>query len=223
MSSITWRRSDDDASGGTSSASVRRKPPPARVPTSCSTHPAGGSAAMATSERSRSKVASTRTWSRTSGAAGSSPVRRSRAPPAMGRGITHSCRAPTSTCMVRRNDPGARMGTAASGSFGASVASYQDMAPLTLPPRPGSPTFVSGNDGQHRPPPRHPLELVLAAVGELEAGAGDERRYRTGHENLPGGRQGAHPCGDVHGDAGDVGPTGHDLDLAGVQPGAHLE
>src|SRR3954470_3462762 len=67
----------------------------------------------------------------------------------------------------------------------------------------------------------HALELVRAAVGELEAGADHEVLDRAGDEHLAGRGLGADASADVHGHAADV--VSHHLDLAGVQTGANVE
>ncbi len=76
----------------------------------------------------------------------------------------------------------------------------------------------------HRPQPPwagHALEVVLAAVLEVEAGAGHQVLHGLGDEHLAGPRVRAHAGADVHGDPGDV--VAGQLDLARVEAGAHLE
>lgn len=48
------------------------------------------------------------------------------------------------------------------------------------------------------------FQVMLATVREPSAGTGDEINDGARHEDLPTGRLGGHPLGQVNGDAGDV-------------------
>src|SRR5437588_9264333 len=54
------------------------------------------------------------------------------------------------------------------------------------------------------PAVRHALQLVLAAVGELDPGAGHEVLDRPRDQHLVRAGERADACGDVHGDSADV-------------------
>src|SRR5207248_920524 len=67
----------------------------------------------------------------------------------------------------------------------------------------------------------HALERVLAAVLELDPGAGDEISHRRGGKDLARARERGDPRTRVNGDPGDL--VTEQLALAGVDAGAKLE
>src|SRR5581483_1868225 len=72
-------------------------------------------------------------------------------------------------------------------------------------------------------PPRvgHALQLVHAAVLELDPGAGDEVLHRLRDDDLPGARARCDPRGDVHGDAAQL--VAEPLALARMDTGADVD
>src|SRR6266700_2382158 len=72
----------------------------------------------------------------------------------------------------------------------------------TSPP----PVVVTGSSshGEHLPLTGHALQLVPAAVDELDARAGDEIAHRARDEYLARARERRDARADVHGDAGQV-------------------
>src|SRR5215207_3967980 len=80
---------------------------------------------------------------------------------------------------------------------------------------------ASSSHGEHLPLAGHALQSWTAAVGEVDAGAGDEIADGTGDENLARvcDRGDARP--DVHGDPGEV--ITAQLALTGVETGPNLE
>ncbi len=75
---------------------------------------------------------------------------------------------------------------------------------------------------REQPPlPRRALQLMHAALGELQAGADHQLLDRARDADFAGGGQGADAGADVHGHAGDV--VVDELDLAGVDAGADGE
>src|SRR4051812_43618075 len=79
----------------------------------------------------------------------------------------------------------------------------------------------SVGDGEELPATRDALEVVLAAIAELNARAGDQIGDRSGDQHFARAGKRANPCADVHADATDV--VAPQLDLTGVEPGAQLE
>jgi hypothetical protein len=69
---------------------------------------------------------------------------------------------------------------------------------------------------------RNALELVLAAILELEPGAGDKIMRRRRHEHLAWSGAGGYARADMHRDAARLIAT-QTLDLAGVHARAHIE
>ena len=84
-----------------------------------------------------------------------------------------------------------------------------------------TPRDPSASNGEEVPLAGDALELVLAAIVELEAGADDEVLDRARDEDLAGAGERRDPCADVDREAGDV--VRLDLDLADVEPGPDLE
>ena len=80
---------------------------------------------------------------------------------------------------------------------------------------------LARGDGEQMPVAGHTLELVCAAVVELEARPDHEVAQRAGHQHLVRSGQCADPRADVHGDTADV--VAANLALAGVQPGTYLD
>ena len=75
---------------------------------------------------------------------------------------------------------------------------------------------VAPLSGKDRPLARYALELVFAAWGELQAGAGGEIDDGAGYEDLAGVGEGRDALGGVHGDPDHAGRPS--FDLAGVEP-----
>src|SRR6266702_2471200 len=84
-----------------------------------------------------------------------------------------------------------------------------------------APGLREGGDLVQAPVARHPFELVLAAIRELDPRPHHQVLDRAGHQHaaVPGQRH--DPGGDVHGQAGDLAAV--DLDLAGVQARPDLD
>ena len=62
---------------------------------------------------------------------------------------------------------------------------------------------------------------MLTPIVELDPGADNEVLDRSRHKDLIGSGDGRDPCSDMDGESSHV--VADTLDLAGVQPGAHLE